>query len=570
MISHDVLIIGGGLAGLRAAIAAGRGADVAVVSRVHPLRSNSVAAREGINAALGNERKAGIDSIRRHMSDTTEAGCALNAPNAVEILCEEAPDAVFDLERWGAPFDREEDGLIAQSSAAPGAFPRTCLAGPHTGHALLNTLFEQTLRWGIRIYPERRVLSLVVEDRQCLGAVVLNPATGEVEAMGARVVILAAGGCGRLYGRTSNALHCTGSGMAMGYRAGAPLADMEFVQFHPLAVGGGRLLLPEALLERGHLLNGRIERFMEAHAIQHMEHAPGDVLVRAIAREIAEGRAFSDGCARLDFPDLSGRARASLVACVREEVKNLLGLDPVNEPMPVAPAEQCIIGGLDIDEHGETCIQGLLAAGECACSGAHGARVLTGNALLDALVFSRRAGERAGMLSARRKGAVAEGGIETHCKREEERIQRLLSNGSGESPCALRDRLASIMWDKVGPLRDEKGLSEALYGIRECRAAYANVRVAGQSPEFNSDLMTAIDVGEMIDVAEAIALSAQARRESRGVHYRTDFAQPDDSNGLGHTKVVFSESGPEPSYTSVGKADVVGSASGMRRACRKS
>jgi len=498
------------------------------------------------------------------VGDTMAAGAGLNASGVAEILCEEAPSAVFDLERWGAPFDRGTEGLIAQFRAAPGAFPRTCLAGPRTGHALLNTLFEQVVRWGTRIYAGRRVLSLVVKDERCFGVVAMDPATGDVMALGAKAVILAAGGCGQIYGRTSNALHCTGSGMAMAYRAGVPLVDMECVQFHPLAIAGGRVLAPQALLQQGHLLNGRLDRFMETYDLQKMEHAGSAVIARAMAREIDEGRAFSDGCVRLDLPDMSARKRTELINGIRQDVIRFVGMDPRDEPIPIAPVQRCILGGVAVDEHGMTCIRGLLAAGECACTGAHGAHVLAGNAIPEALVFGRRAGERAVALC-RKPTPAAEGVIEEGRQREGERIQRLLSDGSGERPAALRDRLSSIMWGKVGIVRDEAGLSEAIQEIRECRAAYADVAVAGESAEFNSDLMTAIDVGEMIDVAEAVALSARTRRESRGVHYRRDHPDMDDRNGVRHTRVTFSEAGPDVSYAPLGNVgNSVGSLSGSR------
>jgi len=552
MITHDVLIVGGGLAGLRAAVAASRQRDVAVVSQVHPLRSNSVTVEEGINAALGNHPASGADSPRLHLTHTVAAGEYLNEPHTAGILCEEAARAVFDLDRWGAPFDRMAGGLIAQRGAASGAYPRTCFAGRRVGHALLNTLFEQVIRWRIRVYEEHRVLALAVKDGQCFGAVALVPATGELVPMAAKSVVLATGGCGRLYEQSTNALHCTGSGMALAGRAGVPLTDMEFVHFHPLAVADGQVVLPMALLSAGAtLLNAVGDRFLEDLSEGEAGSLQPDVVARAIAAEIAEGRGGEGHGVRLDVSRLQARRLPVRLDELRREVARVGGMDPSGKAIAVAPAEQFAIGGVTTDEHGATAVQGLFAAGECAWTGAHGARALRGNTVLEAVVFGRRAGERAGHVAGKRSPVGVEEALQRCCRRTEESLKTLLSNGSGESPAVLRARLREVMQSHVAVRRSGSGLSRALQELRDCRRQYEAVEVSGATARFNSDLMAAIELGEMLDAAEAIAAGAARRTESRGTHFRADSPDRDDDKWLRHSAVSLSGDRPAVSHRPV-------------------
>lgn len=386
---HDLLIVGAGLAGMRAAVAAAPGLDVAVISKVHPVRSHSVAAQGGINAALGAD-----DSWERHAYDTAKGGLWLGDQDAIEVMCREAPDDIRELERMGVIFSRDAQGRIAQRPFGGAGFPRTCYAADRTGHALLHAMYEQLLKRQVSVYEEWYVTALIVEDGVCRGVIAWDILNGGLRAIGAKTVILATGGCSRIYLTSTNAVINTGDGMSMAYRVGAPLMDMEFIQFHPTTLKDTGILITEgARGEGGYLLNTLGERFMQRYAPEQMELATRSLVSLAIGAEIAEGRGV-DGCILLDLRHLGRERITERLPQIRQLALDFAGVDPVESPIPVRPGAHYVMGGIHTNMWGETAIPGLYAAGECACVSIHGANRLGGNSLLETIVFGRRAGLR--------------------------------------------------------------------------------------------------------------------------------------------------------------------------------
>jgi succinate dehydrogenase / fumarate reductase flavoprotein subunit len=393
-ISHDILVIGGGLTGLRAALEAKKaGRDVAVLSTVHPLRSHSVAAQGGINAALGNAPTPVKDTWDNHAFDTIKGSDYLADQDAVELMCREGIERVIEMEHWGTLFSRTEDGKIAQRPFGGADFPRTCYAADRTGHNLLHVLFEQVMGLEIPIYEEWQALSLIVDDGRCYGVLGFDFFKGKIIPIQAGATILATGGYGRVYLRSTNALINTGSGCYLAYQAGVPLEDMEFVQFHPTSLYGTNILITEgARGEGGYLVNAKGERFMDQYAPRLMELGPRDVVTRAIQTEIDEGRGFEGGYVHLDLRHLGGEKIMDGLPGIRQIAMDFAGVDPISEPIPVQPAQHYSMGGIATNVNGETSLAGLFAAGECACISVHGANRLGGNSLLETLVFGARAG----------------------------------------------------------------------------------------------------------------------------------------------------------------------------------
>ncbi len=551
---HGVLVVGGGLAGLRAAVEAKlSGADVAVLSLVYPMRSHSVAAQGGINAALGNADPT--DSWERHAFDTIKGADYLADQDAVEEYARDAIERVLELDRWGVPFSRTEDGRIAQRPFGGAAFPRTCYAADHTGHAVMHTLYQQSLRLGITFYDERVALKLVKEGERVVGVVAMNLRTGELESYAARAVVMATGGAGRIYARTTNSHHSTGFGMALAYWAGAPLEDMEFIQFHPTTLYGTNILISEAARgEGGVLLNNRGERFMARYAPEKMELAPRDIVARSIYREVLEGRGFEGEYVHLDITGLGEDRIMERLPQIWELALKFAGVDARYEPIPVQPGHHYTMGGIDTDKHGRTEVPGLYAAGECACVSVHGANRLGGNSLLECVVFGKRAGESASSDAASASDPPS-GPFEEAEREVEAWIGRLVERGGeerAENPYHLRAEMQRVMWEKVGIFRDEEGLSAAVAELKSIRKRYwegAGVRSGGKT--FNVALYDALATGGMIDVALAVASGALARRESRGAHYRTDYPRRDDENWLKHTLARFTPDGPVLEYRPV-------------------
>jgi succinate dehydrogenase / fumarate reductase flavoprotein subunit len=530
------LIIGAGLAGMRAAVAIPPDLDVAMVSKVHPLRSHSVAAEGGINAAIRPE-----DSWEAHTFDTIKGSDYLGDQDAVEVLCREGAEQIMALEEMGALFSRDEQGHIAQRPFGGADFPRTCYTADRTGHALVHLLYEQVLRKQIFVYEEWYVASLIVEENRCRGVVALDLRTGELSAIGAKAVILATGGYGRVYSISTNALINTGDGMSMAYRGGAPLMDMEFVQFHPTTLKRTGILLSEAARgEGGHLINSKGERFMERYAPHKMDLASRDVVSRAEQREIDEGRGL-EGCVLLDVRHLGRKRILERLPQIRDLALTYIGVDMIEAPVPITPGVHYSMGGIKTNIWGETAIEGLYAAGECACVSVHGANRLGGNALLETVVFGKRAGTRA----AERARVVRK--IEPSnrdLKRDQDRIHQLMDRTKGEPIWQLREELGKVMNQFVGIFRTREKLEKALGLIQDLRQRYEQIVLRDKARIFNMELTAAFELGAIFDLAQVITASALFREESRGAHYRLDFPKRDDDRWLKHTLAYDGDTRP--------------------------
>lgn len=540
---HDVLIVGAGLAGMRAAIAVPPELDVAVISKVHPVRSHSVAAEGGINAAIRED-----DSWEAHAFDTIKGGDYLGDQDAIEIMCQEGPKDVLELDRMGALFSRDERGRIAQRPFGGADFPRTCYAADKTGHALVHLLYEQLLKRKAFVYEEWYVTSLIVEDSVCKGVIAWDLITGGLQQIRAKSVILATGGYGRVYSISTNALINTGDGMSIAFRAGIPLMDMEFVQFHPTTLKETGILLSEAARgEGGYLLNSNGERFMNRYAPKKMELASRDVVSRAEYQEIEEGRGIS-GCVLLDIRHL-GRAKImERIPQIRELAITFAGVDPVKDPVPIRPGVHYSMGGIRTNEWGETGLEGLYAAGESACVSIHGANRLGGNALLETIVFGKRSGLKA---SERAKSISSLDVSSKSIKAEEDRIAEIMHRTKGEKVPVLKEEIGQIMSEGVGISRKREGTERAKEKVKKIKERYRDVYIQDKNRVFNTELVFCLELGSIIELAEIIIESALAREESRGAHYRLDFPLRDDVRWLKHTLAYKGETAPRLDYADV-------------------
>ncbi len=553
MISHEVIIVGGGLAGLRAAIESSKYADTAIISRVHPLRSHTGAAQGGINAALGNIEANRDDSWEKHAYDTVKGSDFLADQDAVEVMTREGPARILELEHWGCPFSRTEDGKIAQRPFGGAGYPRTCFAADKTGHYLLVTAYEQAVRRNVKVYEEWFVTSLIVDRGAVKGLVALDILTGELEVFKATAIVLATGGAGWIYGKSTNSMVCTGSGMAIAYRAGVALKDMEFVQFHPTALYPTCILITEgARGEGGYLVNSQGERFMERYAPKAMELAPRDIVSRSIQKEIDEGRGVNNAYVHLDVRHLGREKILKRLPGIRDIAIEFAAIDPIDHPIPVQPAQHYSMGGIDCNAKCETKINGLYAAGECACISVHGANRLGGNSLLDTVVFGKIAGEQAGThvkksLSKREDDGFFQEALEI----EKQRVRRLFEGSGDEDPSVIREELRNLMVQKTFMFRDRKGLEEAKTELRGLRARLGRLRPIVGHRVYNLDLIRAVEIGEMLELSEVIVESALSREESRGSHVRLDFPKRDDVRFLKHTLAYCGPDGPRIEYSDV-------------------
>jgi len=457
------------------------------------------------------------------------------------VMCRDAPDDIRELERMGVIFSRDAQGRIAQRPFGGAGFPRACYAADRTGHALLHAMYEQLLKRQARVYEEWYVTALIIEDGVCRGVIAWDILNGGLCAIGAKAVILATGGCSRIYFTSTNAVINTGDGMSMAYRAGAPLMDMEFIQFHPTTLKDTGILISEgARGEGGYLLNTLGERFMQRYAPEQMELATRSTVSLAIGAEIAEGRGV-DGCILLDLRHLGRERIAERLPQIRQLALDFAGVDPVESPIPVRPGAHYAMGGIKTTVWGETAVPGLYAAGECACVSIHGANRLGGNSLLETIVFGRRAGTRASEYARTVASPLGNAGL---LEREQARITGLLKNAGPERPWQVRDELGRVMARHLGLVRAREGMVAAR-SLAEALAVRAGlVRLEDTSKTFNTDLISALELGSLVELAETVVAGALAREESRGAHYRSDFPLRDDAQWLTHTLCHHTPDGP--------------------------
>ncbi len=579
IITHDVIVVGAGLAGTWAAMTAAKQGvtDIGVLSKIHPLRSHSGAAQGGIAAALNNVRPVAdtgprgplepipegatdIDSWELHMFDTIKGSDWLGDQDAIEIMVKEAPAIIYEYEHMGCVFSRLPDGRIAQRRFGGHSAPRANYSKDYTGHVLLHTIHEQALRHGVKFYSEWYCLDLIIEDNVCRGVVALEIVTGKIYTMRAKAVMFGTGGYGRAYKITSNAYANTGDGVAIAYNAGVPLMDMEFVQFHPTGLYRHGILMSEACRgEGGYLTNSNGDRFMSNYAPDKMELAPRDLVSRSEQTEIDQGRGIGpDGQGiYLDLRHLGREKILNRLPQIRELAIDFVGIDPIENPIPIQPTAHYSMGGIPTDANGQviadaegTPIRGFYAAGECACVSVHGANRLGTNSLLEASLFGRRSGLaiaefiKGGAALAPLPGDPAEesGG----------RLGRLLDQEGERSIDGIAQELKVNMTDNCGIFRSEQSLEKALSKVHELQATFGQARIMDKGSRFNTDLLGAIETEHLLTFSEVIVAGALARTESRGAHSRTDFRQRDDENWLKHTMAHKQDGeGPRLSYKSV-------------------
>jgi succinate dehydrogenase / fumarate reductase flavoprotein subunit len=544
---HDVLVVGAGCAGMRAAIEAhDAGADVALISKIHPVRSHSGAAEGGINAALGN---ASEDDPEKHSFDTVKGSDYLGDQDAIEILCTEAPEDVYQLENWGAVFSRTEDGRIAQRPFGAAGEPRTAYAADITGHVLVHVLYEQVMKRDLTVYEEFFVWKLVENDDRCQGVIAWNLLDGGLTTIGAKTVILATGGAGRLYTGTTNAYACTGDGMAQALELGVALEDMEMMQFHPTTLAPTGVLITEGCRGEGaFLLNSEGERFLKRYAPNAMELASRDVISRAEQTEIDEGRGV-DGNVLLDMRHLGAEKILERLHGTRELSMVFAGVDPIHEPIPVRPGAHYHMGGVDTDVWGRTSLEGLYAAGECACVSVHGANRLGGNALMETITFGKRTGAHAADWALTHTTVEVPVGLETDAERE---LKELLDRDDGERPWSIRNELAETMHENFGVFRREEQMRKQGEIVESLRERYERVTVEDKGRVFNNDLTQALELGFLLDLAACMVVAGIERKESRGAHARPyDYPKRDDENYLRHTLVTWADGLPKLNWKPV-------------------
>ncbi len=551
MPAHDVLIIGAGLAGQRAALAAAQaGSSVAIVSKVHPVRSHSVAAAGGINAAINV-----ADDWKSHAYDTVKGSDFLGDQDAIEIMCSEAPHEVMHLEHIGVTFHRNDSGELDLRAFGGASMKRTAYVADITGQAILHVLYEQLMKHHEQVerYEEWFVTSLLQDDTgRCTGVIARDVRTGRMEVLKAKNVILACGGAGQVYSPTTNALIVTGDGIAQAYRIGAPLMDMEMVQYHPTTLVENGLLITEGARGEGAvLLNSEGERFMEKYAPNKMELASRDVVSRAEQTEILEGRgvgANKDGI----YLDITMVPRKRTLEALREIVnigKDFAGVDITREPIMIRPGQHYIMGGVKTDINGATPIEGLYAAGEVACVSVHGGNRLGANSLLDTLIFGRRAGEHA---AARAAAMAMPDTTDAQLREDVKMIDEIVARPrTGRRVSEIKQELGETMNQYVAVYRDQEGLEKAHEIVKRLTEESKSAYIDDKGTVFNQDVLGAIELGYMLDCAEATVVGAIERKESRGAQFRTDFPERDDDEWLKHIDISLNGTDPLVSYSPV-------------------
>ncbi len=563
MLEHDIIIVGGGLAGCRAALEIARtdpSLNVALVAKTHPIRSHSVAAQGGIAATLKNVDSA--DSWEAHAFDTVKGSDYLADQDAVEILAREAPDVVIDLEHMGVLFSRLPDSRIAQRAFGGHSHNRTCYAADKTGHAILHELVNNLRRYGVQIYDEWYVMRLIVEDGGAKGVVMYHILDGQLAVLRAKAIMFATGGYGRVYNTTSNDYASTGDGLAMTAIAGLPLEDMEFVQFHPTGLYPVGVLISEAVRGEGaYLINANGDRFMANYAPSRMELAPRDITSRAIAREIAAGRGIHpDGSAGgafvyLDLRHMGQEKIMSRVPFCWEEAHRLVGIDAVHQPIPVRPTVHYSMGGIPVNTNGQvrsgtdSLIDGFFAAGESACVSVHGANRLGSNSLLECVVYGRRTGAYLAQFVQNRKLPMLE--EQRYLTEAQQQIQALLEQPGQYRINQIRNAFQDCMTKYCGVFRTQSLMSEGLQQLQQIQQQYQQIYLDDQGSCWNTEIIEALELRSLIVVGQLILTSALNRQESRGAHFREDYTERDDINFLKHTMAYYSPAGIDLQYRPV-------------------
>lgn len=551
MEQYDVLVIGSGGSGQRAALEAAQqeGLKVALVTKIFPPRSATAMAQGGINGVLNNVAKS--DTIETHIFDTVKGSDYLGDQDAIEFFINRCPEGILEMDYYGCPFSRTEDGTIAQRNFGGQSYPRTCYSADKTGHVILHTLYEQCLKEGVHFLQDWYLLDLVKNKNGSIcGIVAWDMRNGEVKKIFAKSVIICTGGAGRMYwARTTNPFLSNGDGMAACFRAGVPLKDMEMIQFHPTGLAKTGILMSEAVRgEGGYLLNKLGERFMERYAPSKMELAPRDVVAKAIELEIAAGRGFGEGLEAYVVVDVTHLPKETILEKlhgIRDLAICFEHVDPLEEPIPIRPTCHYTMGGIDVIDY-KTCatkIPGLFAAGEASCVSIHGANRLGGNSLADVVVFGKVAGAGASAYAKANDVTFDTAAMDAAADHWEKRFQEATTRTSGRPVVEIREDLAMAMWHKVGIFRDEKGMTEALEKINSLIKEYETCVVGDSNRTFNTAFINYIEVGSMLTVAKATVTGALHRQESRGSHLREDFTKRDDKNFLHHTIISLGEDG---------------------------
>ena len=551
---HDVLIIGGGLTGLRASLQVEKtGINVAVVTKVHPLRSHSVAAQGGMNASLGNVPGEGgkTDSCKTHAYDTVKGSDYLADQDAVALMCREAPATVIELEHMGTVWSRLENGKIAQRPFGGAGFPRTCYAADRTGHNLLHTLYEQVTWRNIPVYEEFFVTSLVHDSGQCIGCTAIEIMTGKVHGFVAKAVLMATGGFGRIFNKSTNAIINTGDGQSLVLQAGAQLKDMEFVQFHPTTLYRTNILISEAARgEGGIIVNKNGKRFMERYAPNSIDLAPRDVVARAMIQEIKEGNAYDRDYFHLDLRHLGASIIMERLPGIRQIAMDFAGVDPITDPIPVQPGQHYSMGGIDVDINGLTSFPGLYAAGECACISVHGANRLGGNSLLETVVFGRLTADKI-IEDIKNIPDPPFEPVQSAMHEIDVKIMQILERNNGKNLFELMENMTQTMFDKFGIFRNKETMREGLLEIKKMQEKISHVSINNKERAVNQTLIRFFELEGMLQLAEVVAIGALAREESRGSHTRTDYPLRDDNNFLKHTIVSLQGKKLDVSYKPV-------------------